>query len=89
MLTLYAFHATAVAPAHLANRGPNPRAVVVEALNAVVIDGAVVRARRLVEVAGVVVAHRHPVAIHVQVLAPTSANNTTVECTADTVLLLW
>lgn len=57
-------------PAHLADCGPHPGAVVVEAFDAVVVDGAVVRARRLVEVAGVIVAHRHTVAIDIQVLAP-------------------
>jgi hypothetical protein len=55
---------------HLANGGAHPRAVVVKALNAVVIDRAVVCARRLEEVTGVVVAHRHAVTIHHHIPRP-------------------
>jgi hypothetical protein len=49
--------------AHQADGGADPGAVVVEALDAVVVDAAVVRARRLVEVASVVVAHSHLLAV--------------------------
>ena len=42
----------------------------VEALDAVVVDGAVVRARRLVKMAGVVVADHHALVVHVHLLGP-------------------
>ena len=56
--------------AHQPNRRAHPRAVVVEALYAVVIDRAMVCARGLVKVARVVVADQHTVVVHKDLLVP-------------------
>ena len=49
--------------ANFADRGPNPRTVVVKALDAIVVDTAVVGPGRLVVAAGLVVPHDHFVAV--------------------------
>lgn len=57
-------------PTHLPDRGPNPRAVVVKALDAVVVHAAVVCTGRLVDVASVVVAEDDALVVDKHVLGP-------------------
>ena len=58
------------AAADLSDGCANPRAMVVKALNAVVVDATVVGSRRLVEVARVIVARDDTVVVHDHLLCP-------------------
>jgi hypothetical protein len=55
---------------YLANGCANPRAMVVKALDAVVVHGAVMCTGRLEKVAGVVVTHRNTVAVDHNIPGP-------------------
>lgn len=64
-------HVLGCLPSYLANGGAHPGAVVVKALNAVVVHRAVMSPGRLVEMAGVIVTDRDPVPIDIHILGPT------------------
>eukprot|EP00983_Pelagomonas_calceolata_P096822 1158174-Pelagomonas_calceolata.AAC.4 len=57
-------------PAHLAHCRAHPRAMVVKTLDAVVVHATVVCARRLVQVAGVIVAGDDAVVVDNHLLGP-------------------
>jgi hypothetical protein len=62
---------------HLANGGAHPGAVVVKALNTVVINRAVVRAWRLKEVTRVIITHCNTVAVHHDITRPAGCSGST------------